>query len=104
MRPFLDYEYGAGRPCEAGVVASRSADEFGFVLPSRNIVLQPSLSQQVHKLENELRTKLFDRLGTRVRLTSFAETFLPRAETPKRDLTLNPSRIALIFSYLQRLP
>jgi LysR family transcriptional regulator, hydrogen peroxide-inducible genes activator len=43
-------------------------------------VSQPSLSQQVLKLEAELGARLFDRLGRKVRLTSFGETFLPRAE------------------------
>ena len=41
---------------------------------------QPSLSQQVRKLEDELGARLFDRLGRKVRLTSFGQAFLPRAE------------------------
>ena len=47
---------------------------------------QPSLSQQVRKLEDELGTRLFDRLGRSVRLTSFGETFLPRAEAILRQV------------------
>jgi len=47
---------------------------------------QPSLSQQVRKLEDELGTQLFDRLGRSVRLTSFGETFLPRAEAILRQV------------------
>lgn len=42
-------------------------------------VAQPSLSQQVSKLEDELGTRLFDRLGRRVRLTDAGKLFLPRA-------------------------
>jgi LysR family hydrogen peroxide-inducible transcriptional activator len=49
-------------------------------------VAQPSLSQQVRKLEDELGARLFDRLGRSVRLTSFGKTFLPRASGILRDL------------------
>jgi LysR family hydrogen peroxide-inducible transcriptional activator len=49
-------------------------------------VAQPSLSQQVRKLEDELGTRLFDRLGRTVRLTLFGETFLPRVEAILRDM------------------
>jgi LysR family transcriptional regulator, hydrogen peroxide-inducible genes activator len=48
---------------------------------------QPSLSQQVRKLEDELGTKLFDRLGRSVRLTPLGEAFLPRAEAILRQVT-----------------
>lgn len=42
-------------------------------------VAQPSLSQQVLKLEEDLGTKLFDRLGRRTQLTDAGRAFLPRA-------------------------
>lgn len=42
-------------------------------------VAQPSLSQQVRKLEDELGERLFDRLKRTVRLTAHGEAFLPRA-------------------------
>ncbi len=47
---------------------------------------QPSLSQQVRKLEDELGTRLFDRLGRTVRLTQMGEAFLPRAEAILRQV------------------
>src|SRR5215510_7758543 len=42
-------------------------------------VSQPSLSQQVQKLEDELGEKLFDRMKRSARLTAHGEAFLPRA-------------------------
>jgi LysR family hydrogen peroxide-inducible transcriptional activator len=48
---------------------------------------QPSLSQQIRKLEDELGTRLFDRLGKSVRLTSFGEALLPRAQAILRQVT-----------------
>jgi LysR family transcriptional regulator, hydrogen peroxide-inducible genes activator len=42
-------------------------------------VAQPSLSQQIHKLEDELGGKLFYRLPRAARLTPLGESFLPRA-------------------------
>ncbi len=43
-------------------------------------VSQPSLSQQIQKLEDELGERLFDRLPRRAKLTAAGEAFLPRAQ------------------------
>ena len=56
-------------------------------------IAQPSLSQQIRKLEDELGARLFDRLGRCVRLTTFGERFeeharrvLSNVEDAKRDV------------------
>ena len=49
-------------------------------------VSQPSLSQQILKLESELGARLFDRLGRSVRLTDLGKTLLPRARAVLREL------------------
>jgi LysR family hydrogen peroxide-inducible transcriptional activator len=49
-------------------------------------VSQPSLSQQIGKLEDELGARLFDRLGRTVRLTDLGRVFLPRARGVLREL------------------
>jgi LysR family transcriptional regulator, hydrogen peroxide-inducible genes activator len=57
-------------------------------------VSQPSLSQQIRKLEDELGARLFDRLGRTVRLTELGRAFLPRARAVLRDLEAARSEVA----------
>src|SRR5947209_9994246 len=49
-------------------------------------VAQPSLSQQILKLEAELGARLFDRLPRSAKLTVFGRAFLPKAESILREL------------------
>ncbi|HYW23976.1 MAG TPA: LysR substrate-binding domain-containing protein [Terriglobales bacterium] len=43
-------------------------------------ITQPSLSEQIRKLETELGSPLFQRLGRKLALTSAGESFLPHAQ------------------------
>jgi len=52
----------------------------------RSHVAQPSLSQQIKKLEDELGHRLFDRLGRRAQLTDAGRTFLERARRILQDI------------------
>ena len=49
-------------------------------------VAQPSLSQQIKKLENEIGQPLFDRLGRKVVLTDIGSLLLPHARTILEEL------------------
>ncbi len=51
---------------------------------------QPSLSVQIVALEEELGTRLFDRLGRKVVLTQAGELFRPHAERALRELEHAP--------------
>ncbi len=57
------------------------AETGGFARAARRCgVTQPSLSQQIQKLERELGQLLFDRLGRTIKLTAAGEVLLPRAQ------------------------
>jgi len=61
-------------------------------------VAQPSLSQQVGRLERSLETKLFDRLGRGIALTDAGKALLPRARrilAEVRDTQANLRREAV---------
>src|SRR5262245_46166732 len=60
----------------------------------REQVAQPSLSQQIMKLEEELGVRLFDRLGRTVRLTDLGQVFLPRARTILNELRAAKDEVA----------
>src|SRR5437016_9259966 len=49
-------------------------------------VAQPSVSQQIRKLETELGAPLFHRMKRRVALTEAGKTFLPHARAVLRQL------------------
>src|ERR1700728_2455253 len=56
-------------------------------------VAQPSLSQQVLKLEKELGVRLFDRLGRSVRLTEAGRVFAPQARAILEELDMARSSV-----------
>jgi LysR family hydrogen peroxide-inducible transcriptional activator len=56
-------------------------------------VAQPSLSQQILKLEAELGARLFDRLPRSAKLTVFGKAFLPKAERILRELEQAKSEV-----------
>lgn len=60
----------------------------------REQVAQPSLSQQIMKLEEELGVRLFDRLGRAVRLTDPGQVFLPRARAILSELRAAKEEVA----------
>jgi LysR family transcriptional regulator, hydrogen peroxide-inducible genes activator len=60
----------------------------------REQVAQPSLSQQIMKLEEELAVRLFDRLGRSVRLTDMGQIFLPRARAILSELRAAKEEVA----------
>ncbi len=51
-------------------------------------VAQPSLSQMIKRLEDDLGVPLFDRLGRAVRLTAHGEALLPHAEAVLREMEM----------------
>jgi LysR family hydrogen peroxide-inducible transcriptional activator len=57
-------------------------------------VAQPSLSQQVLKLEKDLGAKLFDRLGRSVRLTEAGRAFIPHARAILEQMEAARSSVA----------
>ncbi len=57
-------------------------------------VAQPSLSQQVLKLEEDLNAKLFDRLGRSIRLTEAGRAFLPHARSILSQMETARSSVA----------
>jgi len=57
-------------------------------------VAQPSLSQQVLKLEEDLDARLFDRLGRSVRLTEAGRAFLPHARSILSQMEAARSSVA----------
>jgi LysR family transcriptional regulator, hydrogen peroxide-inducible genes activator len=56
-------------------------------------VAQPSLSQQISRLEDELGSRLFDRLGRSIRLTDAGRAFLPHARAVLHQTELARSEV-----------
>lgn len=64
-------------------------------------VTQPSLSQQIIKLENELDRKLFDRLGRRIAITEAGELFYPRVRAILSDIRQAKSAVTTDYPTTQ---
>ncbi len=64
-------------------------------------VAQPSLSQQIRKLEDELGVRLFDRLGRRVRLTPFGTRFQERARRALEEVEGARQEVAQLMGLRQ---
>ncbi|HTC93007.1 MAG TPA: hydrogen peroxide-inducible genes activator [Terriglobales bacterium] len=60
---------------------------------AREHVAQPSLSQQVIKLEDELGTELFHRFRHKIRLTEFGKAFFPKAQDILRAVSSAKSAV-----------
>lgn len=61
-------------------------------------VAQPSLSQQISRLEDSLGSKLFDRLGRGVKLTEFGRALVPQATEILRQVNEARSSIETLRS------
>jgi LysR family hydrogen peroxide-inducible transcriptional activator len=57
-------------------------------------IAQPSLSQQVLKLEKDLGARLFDRLGRSIRITEAGRAFLPHARSILEQMEAARSSVA----------
>ena len=57
-------------------------------------IAQPSLSQQILKLEEDLGARLFDRLGRSIRLTDAGRAFLPHARSVLEELDAARSSVS----------
>jgi LysR family cyn operon transcriptional activator len=70
------------------------ADSAHFTRAAGSVhVSQPTLSQQIRQLEDELGTPLFDRVGRRVRLTAAGEILREHAQRVLRELDAARSAI-----------
>jgi LysR family transcriptional regulator, hydrogen peroxide-inducible genes activator len=64
-------------------------------------IAQPSLSQQILKLEREIGSPLFERLGRRNRLTPYGEALLPQAEAILRQIAEAEARVTSLKQGVQ---
>jgi len=67
-------------------------------------VSQPSLSVQIRNLEDELGTRLFDRLGRTVQLTQAGELFHEHAERAMREMDIGICLLPISHKELTTVP
>jgi LysR family transcriptional regulator, hydrogen peroxide-inducible genes activator len=63
---------------------------------SREHVSQPSLSQQIGKLEEEVGTQLFVRLGHSIKLTPAGKAFLPKAKSILNQISTAANEMQIV--------
>lgn len=80
----------------------RAAELMNFTKAAESLyVSQPTLSVQIHQLEEELGTELFTRIGRNIRLTESGKVFLQRAIQAVRELEEGSKEIDAINGLLR---
>lgn len=80
----------------------RAAELLNFTKAAESLyVSQPTLSVQIHQLEQELGTELFTRVGRNLRLTETGKVFLERAQKAVSELEAGSKEIDAITGLIR---